>query len=89
MENEKNCGILQTYNLPTQRAQSIALLQLSNLQLSVANFRIFKFPIVNRKSKIVNPFRRSRIADRYNAPRSVSHVRSGFRTFSSRSEASI
>lgn len=89
MENEKNCGILQTHNPPTQQAQSIALLQLSNLQLSVANFRIFKFPIVNRKSKIVNPFRRSRIADRYNAPRSVSRVRSGFRDDSTRQSSIV
>lgn len=28
MENEKNCGILQTHNPPTQQAQSIALLEI-------------------------------------------------------------
>ena len=28
MENEKNCGILQTHNPPTQQAQNIALLQI-------------------------------------------------------------
>ncbi len=28
MENEKNCGILQTHNPPTQQAQNIALPQI-------------------------------------------------------------
>lgn len=55
MENEKNCGILQTHNPPTQQAQNIALLQIiviflqmlkpevviQNCLLSLSNDRIY------------------------------------------------